>query len=384
MISVIIPIKNKSKIRLQRTINSMKNCKLITEIIIVDYGSDKQINLSGPKIKIIKHDKNIFFNKSHAINLGIKEAKGDYIATVDADILLSPAFLKEIEQYLNKKSFIYTRKVRRIKCEWFNKKLSWSQIVRHSEHWKQWRGVKWTDELSHRGTGGIQIYPKKWAHKVRGADEALVGMGGMDGEMLYRAYNTGLHMIQINELTLHQEHPNMKESQFPPEQRRFLIFIRGLKPRYLTLKAENRGSITNPGYWGNKRQANQKQLINETIRRAKELKDTLLLRDIKVIKLLQSLRNKRLTKTQFKKQMKKITNEKILYTTEDPEKILQSFIRSKYIPPKQETKRINKSIKTILKDKNLSKKQLKRRLKEFAVENSIQMKIKWPKKKRKS
>lgn len=382
MISVIIPVRNKSLSRLRRTIDSIKDSEIIGEIIIVDYGSDTPIKFPGKKVKVIRYNKNLFFNKSHAINLGIKESKQDYIATLDADIIPSPEFIKAVGLYLNPKSFIYTRKVRRIQCKWFKSKLPWKELIKHSEHWKQWRGVRWTDELSHRGTGGIQIYPKKWIIKVRGADEALVGMGGMDGEMLYRAYNTGLHIIQINELTLHQEHPSMKESQFPQEQRKFLTYLRGLKPKYLIKKAQYKKNTTNPGFWGHAGKANQKQLIDETIEIAKKVNDGLLLRDIKIIKLFQALKKKSLTRAQFKKRMEQITNKKIKDTKKDPEEILKGFIEDQYLTPKEEfnrkMKEVAKELRSMINNKNMNNKELSKKLSILATDQELN--IFYPKK----
>jgi len=77
-ITVIIPVRNRDKARILRCINSFKNWDIVSEVIIVDYASDKPVKLSGKKIKVIRTENN-YFNKSHALNLGIKQSRSDYM-----------------------------------------------------------------------------------------------------------------------------------------------------------------------------------------------------------------------------------------------------------------------------------------------------------------
>lgn len=68
------------------------------EVIFVDNGSkDGSVNFVNkrfPKVKIIQNKKNLGFAKGN--NVGIKKAKGKYIATLNNDTKVDPSWLKEL------------------------------------------------------------------------------------------------------------------------------------------------------------------------------------------------------------------------------------------------------------------------------------------------
>lgn len=85
-VSVVVPIYNENPERILQTITSVLNQKYITlEIIVVDDGSDIPVKLPFENIKIIRTEN---YGKRHAQIIGIREAKYDWIATVDSDTVL--------------------------------------------------------------------------------------------------------------------------------------------------------------------------------------------------------------------------------------------------------------------------------------------------------
>ncbi len=96
MISIIIPNYNKA-ILLKNCLNSIINCKSTNyEIIIVDNGSteaflprDNQTN-----VKYIELESNFGFSK--AVNIGIKQAKGEYIAILNNDTEVDPHWIDNV------------------------------------------------------------------------------------------------------------------------------------------------------------------------------------------------------------------------------------------------------------------------------------------------
>lgn len=92
-ISVIIPTYNREKL-IEKCINSvLEQTYQPTEIIVVDDGStdgtpDKIYKLNSPIIRVIIGEKNR--GAQAARNLGIKEAKGDWIAFLDSDDVWLP------------------------------------------------------------------------------------------------------------------------------------------------------------------------------------------------------------------------------------------------------------------------------------------------------
>ena len=111
MISFIIPAYNAEK-TIKRAVDSILNQKEKTnikfEIIIVDDGSkDKikdviytnySIEIQTKEVKYI-HTEN--GGVSHARNIGVNNALGEYVIFVDSDDYVSETMLQDIEKYVN-------------------------------------------------------------------------------------------------------------------------------------------------------------------------------------------------------------------------------------------------------------------------------------------
>lgn len=96
-VSLVIPSFNEKK-RIINVINVAKRVSQISEIIVVDDGSDsvsKKILKKIKGIKLIIHPQN--FGKCQALKTGTLAAKGDIIAFVDADLTgLQPRHLTKL------------------------------------------------------------------------------------------------------------------------------------------------------------------------------------------------------------------------------------------------------------------------------------------------
>lgn len=103
-ISIVIPLYNK-KSHIKQTLNSALNQTYESfEIIIVDDGStdnslDEINNIQDKRIKIIKQKNS---GVSSARNTGIREAKGQFIAFLDADDIWEENYLEEINNLIIK------------------------------------------------------------------------------------------------------------------------------------------------------------------------------------------------------------------------------------------------------------------------------------------
>ena len=97
-VSIVIPLYNESEslIELNEWINkSLISSGFSYEIIYIDDGSDDQswniiedIAKENDNVKGISFSRN--FGKSQALRVGFYESKGDYVATLDADLQDSP------------------------------------------------------------------------------------------------------------------------------------------------------------------------------------------------------------------------------------------------------------------------------------------------------
>jgi len=241
-IDFVISVRNRNNERIQRCVDSLKS-DITGEIYVVDYGSNVPVKVNN--CKILRINTNNIWNKSHALNIGIRECRNDFIGTVDCDMVLKPTIFNKLKNILNEDCFIYTKNVRRVIPEVFDWNLTFEQIEKISAPW--FIDKKNNDNLA---IGGIQIFSKKWIYKVRGYDENFVYWGGMDNDLYYRAIRTGLVLIDINETILHQEHLNKKEENLVSlEEREIAYNKRQIYRMYLDYKEKNNINIGSE-IWG--------------------------------------------------------------------------------------------------------------------------------------
>ena len=244
-ISVIICIKDRSLARLKRCIDSFKYSRLVQEIIVVDYCSKVPIKLKGKKIRVIRSECTIW-NKAHALNLGIKKAKSDYIATVDCDMILRPYIFGESQKFLNEYTFIFDNNVHRIKIKDisgffgkdFTNSFSWFPDT--------------CAQIYNRAFGGLQICHKNFIEKVNGyCEEIGYGWGYVDNILFEQAFLLDYYIVNLNIPILHQEHQFKKEENIEEEFRGVFKEMRIEKPIFINKRFE-KGNIINLPKWGNK------------------------------------------------------------------------------------------------------------------------------------
>lgn len=120
--SIIIPVYNIESHFLKDTVNSaLKQNYDDYEIIIVNDSSDSEdtlnflvwLNQTSDKVKVINSEKNLHI--SAATNLGVENARGDYIVLLDHDDLLVPNSLLSLAYNINKydnPDFLYSDEAR--------------------------------------------------------------------------------------------------------------------------------------------------------------------------------------------------------------------------------------------------------------------------------
>lgn len=222
MISVVMCVKDRENERIQRCVDSLKKLDAIKEIIVVDYGSKENINVFD--CKVTRYEENKIFNKSHALNLGIRQTKQPFVMCVDCDIIFPFESLVSIQNALRTDRFIVNTNVRRIKI---------SDIPNWGKSWEWNESIGVGGRLNSKANGGIQIFSKKWIEKVRGYDENLILLGGPDNDLYNRALRDNLQILDINYPIYHQEHDKRKEEILPEKDREKGGYIRLLKSKYI-------------------------------------------------------------------------------------------------------------------------------------------------------
>jgi len=100
-VSVVIVCYNRPK-QARRTVESLlENGNAPFEVILVDDGSKSPIRIDFPfpNLRLIRFEKEV--GLSNARNYGLKEARGDYIAFIDDDTVVSENWLEEVEKGIN-------------------------------------------------------------------------------------------------------------------------------------------------------------------------------------------------------------------------------------------------------------------------------------------
>lgn len=245
-IDIVIAVRDRDNERIQRCINSILDNRVVNlpigEIFVVDYGSKKKVKVKN--CNIIRYTKNKIWNKSHALNLGIKQCKSAFVCTVDCDIIFTNELKTRLIKALSGYCFIINTNVLRIEvndlCDELDKNLQKA---------KPWHNKNSSNVYS-RANGGIQCFPRKWLEYVGGYDEELgVYFGSMDNRLYEQAVMSGLTITNINYPMFHQEHKNKKEDNLSKDERELAGVIKSLKAQYL-MNLMNQGILIKKGKWG--------------------------------------------------------------------------------------------------------------------------------------
>lgn len=240
-IDFVISVKNRESERVQKCVNSLQS-EYTGEIIVVDYGSTFPLEVKN--CTLIKYNKNPIWNKSHALNLGIKKGKNDYICTVDCDIILSEKIINLLYKNLEEDTFIYNTNVRRIEIKDLGN--DFDEMIKKSKPWN--KSIR--SNIYSFANGGIQCFSRKWIESIGGYDEHLgVYFGAMDNRLYEQAYLSKSQLINLNFPMFHQEHSKKKEENLLESEREKASMIRSLKTKWLE-KALEKGILNNEGSWG--------------------------------------------------------------------------------------------------------------------------------------
>lgn len=243
----IIAVRNRDNKRIQNCINSFKS--IANKIYVVDYNSEKPIKVKYAEIIRVEGEDYKIWNKSHALNLGIKksgrESDANYICTIDCDIILTPKILSKIKENLDINKVIFNTNVRRINKKYISN--SEEELINHSVPWFEKGNRK---NIYSPANGGIQIFPKQWIYNIGGYDEGLgIYWGSMDNRIYEQAKGTGMIIVDLNIPMFHQEHKKKKEENLPEEEQDFAEKCSNFKRYYLN-ELIGRGDFINTSEWG--------------------------------------------------------------------------------------------------------------------------------------
>jgi glycosyltransferase involved in cell wall biosynthesis len=215
LLSVVLPIRNRSGVRLENCLRGLRwqegLSKDDVEIVISDFGSEPQHRDAVQKAaatfgaRIQYTAASGLWNRSRALNIGIKQATGHYTMSTDVDMVLAPTFLRtlvETQEQLGGRGLLLCQS-RDLGPETEGKEIQlrdFEEILRS------------TTMRPTYGMGGCQCADTRWFHHVRGYDERYTYWGAEDKDVVLRAQRDGRIVKWITEQTamVHQWHPTTK------------------------------------------------------------------------------------------------------------------------------------------------------------------------------
>ncbi len=207
MISAIIPYRNWSVERLERCIQSLEGYSCISEIIVIDFGSDNPPPTPGARLVSVAAKS---WCLSEACNIGIAEATNDVILKVDCDITLD----------CPEDRFIgYTESIREGKFAAVNFLPTdfTKQGSGNADHRLRPRWCEGACLLMHRAT----------VIDIGGFDTRFHGYGGEDNDLCGRLRRFGMTIRTVYEpFVLHERHqssPDRILGTFSAEEKRRLL-----------------------------------------------------------------------------------------------------------------------------------------------------------------
>lgn len=214
-ISVIIPVRNRAGQRLDNCLRSLRWQDLpdgAHEIVLSDFGSDAEHAQAVADVaarhgaRVVRTPTTELWNRSRALNIGIRAARGDLVLCTDADMIFAPDFVRAVIDEIERGEVLVLCRCRDLP----------EDVPEQA-----WDGSDFPGLLARstfrqtRGTGACQGAKKSFFERVRGYDESYVFWGFEDNDMVSRAERAGLSVVYIHERTsmLHQWHPTTKNDR---------------------------------------------------------------------------------------------------------------------------------------------------------------------------
>lgn len=204
-LSIVFGFRDRDVKRVERCLVSLSQQTFTDfEVLFVDYGSQSQTAQAVRKVVeqydfahyIYTETRGYAWNRSHALNIGGKQASGDYLMTTDVDMIYPPDFLDVFMAHAADNLEIH--------------------IAPHllPENFSDWANTNSYRDKFETGTnsmrGACQMIASRVFHEMRGYDEYYRYYGVEDRDMSHRLRLMGIEEKWLNDKTamFHQWHPS--------------------------------------------------------------------------------------------------------------------------------------------------------------------------------
>jgi len=196
-VSVVVVCKNEER-HIERCLRSIANTSYKNkEIIVVDSSTDKTPQIVK-KFRNVKLIRDLIGPLGHSRNLGWKAAKGEYVAFVDADMIIPKDFFEKILNYRNDATGIMGCRKLPFRSGWLSNSDSLSLHLSKMQ-WNILRGQPPSLEC------GGSVYSKKALQAVGGFKEEK--LGAEDPEIAKRIRSAGFKIMYTKEAYCYNDFP---------------------------------------------------------------------------------------------------------------------------------------------------------------------------------
>ena len=242
-LTVIVPLRNRGGTRLENCLRSLRWQDLPprqVELLLSDFGSDdehaRELAALADRFeaRVVRYETREIWNRSKALNVGIRASRGAYILCTDADMIFAPSFLRTL---------LDTQREHRDAALCVCRCRDLPESV-PEQAWDRDDFPRLLEASTYRerlGTGACQMATRGMFHALRGFDESYKFWGCEDKDMTFRAQRQGLALAWVHDHTamLHQWHPSDRRKK---PVRKFLNDARFHVTKYVRVK--------NPSGWG--------------------------------------------------------------------------------------------------------------------------------------
>ncbi len=245
--TIIYAFRNREADRVQLSLMSLEQQQLQNfKVLFIDYGSEPTYSeavkdiveqFSFATYHYVAHE-GLLWNKSKAINYGIKLTKTPYIITADVDVLFVPHFAETVVKHIEPHGFLL------FKIGYLSK----------LETKRQLSALNFTSiTTTHVGdTFGIGLFSKLALETVGGLDEFFHFYGSEDEDLNVRLQAAGFKLNRCHEVMLyhqwHRRYPQKKEVLLQVQPR--LTNVLRINQRQFLWHTYHKITHPNPKSWG--------------------------------------------------------------------------------------------------------------------------------------
>ena len=222
--SVVIGFRNREISRIEFVLEALsKQTFKDFELVFVDYGSDAEIQKEAEQLvssydfaKYLYSDtRGWFWNRSHALNTGIRQAAGDVVVISDIDLIFPLDFLESVNELSFKNTF-YT-----FNCHYLSANTDYSNVTEKDL------------EKSVINYVGLCAIAKDDLTSIDCFDEYYLNWGGEDDDLYVRLENSGCkkQQMKVDKFpVLHQWHERQSPSYPTPWYLDMVTYLYSIAP----------------------------------------------------------------------------------------------------------------------------------------------------------